>query len=117
MLIVELISQALTSLTTDRLRSVLTMLGIIVGVFTVMLTLSLGAGARQAISEQISALGTNLIVVNSGPPPASGQEAVYLYPWTQQLSCAIALPSQPSMRSRKSVSQSQLALLNSRTTL
>lgn len=80
MLTVELISQALTSLTTHRLRSVLTMLGIIVGVFTVMLTLSLGAGARQAISDQISALGSNLVVVNSGPPPASGQEAVYLYP-------------------------------------
>lgn len=80
MLTVELISQALTSLTTHRLRSVLTMLGIIVGVFTVMLTLSLGAGARLAISEQISALGSNLVVVNSGPPPASGQEAVYLYP-------------------------------------
>ena len=45
-----------------------------------MLTLSLGAGAREAISEQISALGSNLVVVNSGPPPASGQEAVYLYP-------------------------------------
>jgi putative ABC transport system permease protein len=56
------------------------MLGIIVGVLTVMLTLSLGAGARQAISDQISALGSNLVVVNSGPPPASGQEAVYLYP-------------------------------------
>ena len=79
MLIAELINQALTSLSTNRLRSVLTMLGIIVGVFTVMLTLSLGAGARQAISEQISALGSNLVVVNSGPPPAAGQQAIYLY--------------------------------------
>ncbi len=80
MLTVELFSQALGSLATHRMRSILTMLGIIVGVFTVMLTLSLGAGARQAIREQISALGSNLVVVNSGPPPASRQEAIYLYP-------------------------------------
>lgn len=80
MLIAELTAQAFNSLTTHRLRSVLTMLGIIVGIFTVMLTLSLGAGAREAISDQISALGSNLVVVNSGPPSASGQEAVHLFP-------------------------------------
>ena len=76
----ELFSQAFTSLAIHRLRSVLTMLGIIVGVFTVMLTLSLGTGAREAIHDQIAALGSNLVVVNSGPPAASGQQAIYLYP-------------------------------------
>lgn len=55
------------------------MLGIVVGVFTVMLTLSLGVGARLAIEQQINALGSNLVVLNSGPPPGQGRQAVYLY--------------------------------------
>jgi putative ABC transport system permease protein len=55
------------------------MLGIVVGVFTVMLTLSLGVGARLAIEQQINSLGSNLVVLNSGPPPGQGRQAVYLY--------------------------------------
>lgn len=55
------------------------MLGIIVGVSTVMMTLGLGAGARAAITNQISSLGSNLIVHNSGPPPGANVQPVYLY--------------------------------------
>lgn len=61
------------------MRSLLTMLGIIVGVSTVMITLGIGAGAREAISSQISSLGSNLIVLNSGPPPGTNVQPVYLY--------------------------------------
>jgi putative ABC transport system permease protein len=71
--------QALDSLRAHRMRALLTMLGIIVGIFTVILTLAIGAGAQQAIQQQISALGTNLIEINSGPPPAVGQRPVLLY--------------------------------------
>ncbi len=71
--------QSLDSLRAHRMRALLTMLGIIVGVFTVILTLAIGSGARQAIQQQIAALGTNLIEVNSGPPPAVGQQPILLY--------------------------------------
>jgi putative ABC transport system permease protein len=70
---------AVDSLDKHRLRSLLTMLGIIVGVLTVVLTLGIGAGARQSIEHQIDALGSNLIVVNSGPPPGPQQQGIYLY--------------------------------------
>ncbi len=76
----EYIIAAIESLRQHRMRALLTMLGIIVGVFTVMLTLSIGAGARLAIEEQINSLGSNLIVLNSGPPPSQGHQAIYLYP-------------------------------------
>ena len=70
---------AADSLRTHRLRSFLTMLGVIVGVLTVVLTLGIGAGAQDAIHDRIEALGSNLIVVNSGPPPGPSQQAIYLY--------------------------------------
>jgi putative ABC transport system permease protein len=75
----DLIPEAFASLRRNQLRSLLTMLGVIIGIFTVLLTLGIGAGARTAIEQQIAALGSNLVVLNSGPPPGSGQQAVYLY--------------------------------------
>jgi len=60
------------------MRALLTMLGIIVGVFTVMVTLGVGAGARMAIENQIASLGSNLIAVNSGPPPSIGRQPIPL---------------------------------------
>jgi putative ABC transport system permease protein len=75
----EYVVHAFDNLRKHRLRAILTMLGIVVGVFTVMLTLSLGVGARLAIEQQINSLGSNLIVLNSGPPPGQGRQAVYLY--------------------------------------
>lgn len=61
------------------MRALLTMLGIIVGVLTVMTTLGMGAGAQMAIDNQIASLGSNLIAVNSGPPPSVGRQPVSLY--------------------------------------
>ena len=61
------------------MRALLTMLGIIVGVLTVMTTLGIGAGARSAIQNQIASLGSNLIAVNSGPPPSVGRQPIPLY--------------------------------------
>jgi putative ABC transport system permease protein len=75
----EYVRQSFDNLRKHRLRAILTMLGIVVGVFTVMLTLSMGVGARLAIEQQINSLGSNLVVLNSGPPPGQGRQAVYLY--------------------------------------
>jgi len=49
-----------------RLRSALTMLGILIGISAVVLTVGLGQGAQAEINDQISELGTNLLVVSPG---------------------------------------------------
>ena len=62
----ELIASALTALKSNVLRTLLTMLGIIIGIASVILIVSLGAGATQTITNQISSFGTNLVVVIPG---------------------------------------------------
>ncbi|MGN6721970.1 MAG: ABC transporter permease, partial [Marmoricola sp.] len=49
-----------------RLRSALTMLGIVIGVSSVILTVGLGQGAQDKVTKEISALGSNLLVVSPG---------------------------------------------------
>jgi putative ABC transport system permease protein len=49
-----------------RLRSALTMLGILIGIAAVVLTVGLGEGAQQQVSAQITALGSNLLIVSPG---------------------------------------------------
>lgn len=51
---------------THRLRSALTMLGILIGIAAVILTVGLGNGAKAEVNEQINELGTNLLVVSPG---------------------------------------------------
>ncbi len=57
---------ALDALRGNRVRSLLTMLGIIIGVAAVVLVVSIGAGARQEIEGQVEGLGSNLILVVPG---------------------------------------------------
>ena len=57
---------ALKSLATNRLRTFLAMLGIIIGVGSVISMLALGAGAQKQVMDRISAMGTNLLVVRPG---------------------------------------------------
>jgi putative ABC transport system permease protein len=54
-----------------RLRSVLTMLGIIIGVSSVILTVGLGQGAQDEVKSQIDSLGSNLLVVSPGSTTSS----------------------------------------------
>ena len=61
------------SLTTNLMRSILTMLGIIIGVAAVITTIAIGNGAQQSVAEQIKGLGTNLLMVVPGSVNASGQ--------------------------------------------
>lgn len=62
----ELLSLALQSLRSNKLRSGLTTLGIIIGVFAVILLISIGSGLQKYITDQISGLGSNLIFVIPG---------------------------------------------------
>jgi len=57
---------AVRALRVNKLRSILTMLGIIIGVAAVIAMVSVGSGAQARIAEQIQSLGSNLLVVLSG---------------------------------------------------
>ncbi|MBX3662305.1 MAG: ABC transporter permease [Burkholderiales bacterium] len=63
---------ALRALRINKLRSALTMLGIIIGVAAVITMIAVGSGAQQRIEEQIKGLGTNLIILMPGSTTAGG---------------------------------------------
>ncbi len=63
---------AVRSLRVNKLRSALTMLGIIIGVGAVIAMIAVGAGAQARVAEQIQSLGANLIIVLSGSTNAAG---------------------------------------------
>ena len=63
---------ALRALRVNKMRSILTMLGIIIGVGAVITMIAIGSGAQAQVEEQIKALGTNLIVVIPGSVTSGG---------------------------------------------
>jgi putative ABC transport system permease protein len=66
MLIGETFAVALSSIRANALRSILTMLGIIIGVGAVITMVALGTGAQKAVEERIAALGANVFTVFAG---------------------------------------------------
>jgi putative ABC transport system permease protein len=60
------IRTALEAIGSRRMRSALTMLGILIGVAAVMLTVGLGQGAQAQVRDQINQLGSNLLIVSPG---------------------------------------------------
>lgn len=69
----EAMSMALRSLRANFFRTVLTLLGIVIGVGSVVAMLGLGEGAKQAVVEQIGSMGTNLLLVRPAAPGQRGQ--------------------------------------------
>ena len=63
---------ALRALKTNLLRSILTMLGIIIGVGAVIAMIAVGSGAQERVADQIRGLGSNLIIVMSGNLSSGG---------------------------------------------
>jgi putative ABC transport system permease protein len=63
---------ALRALRTNKLRSFLTMLGIIIGVGAVIIMVAIGTGASDMIAQQIASMGSNLIMVLPGATTAGG---------------------------------------------
>lgn len=77
----ETIRTAVEALNGRRMRSLLTMLGILIGIAAVMLTVGLGEGARKAMSDQFNSLGSNLLIVapsGSGMGMAGGRSSLTL---------------------------------------
>jgi putative ABC transport system permease protein len=67
-----LLRSAWDSILRNRVRSLLTMLGVIIGVAAVVITISIGVGARVAIAQQITSLGSNLVIVLPGSVNLNG---------------------------------------------
>lgn len=63
---IENIRIAMRCLKSNKLRSVLTMLGIIIGVGTVIIMVAIGQGAKASVAGQIQGLGSNLLIVSPG---------------------------------------------------
>jgi putative ABC transport system permease protein len=65
MSIVELVRLALSRLRTGRLRAALTMLGVIIGVASVVALVGVGQGTTSSITERLTSLGTNLLTISA----------------------------------------------------
>ncbi|WP_437911366.1 ABC transporter permease [Sorangium sp. So ce302] len=72
MLIKETAKSAWRSLASNRLRTLLTMLGMIIGTAAVVAVLGIGEGARSSVEGRIRSLGANLLMVRPGSASASG---------------------------------------------
>ncbi len=69
---IDLIRLALTRLRSSRVRAVLTMLGVIIGVGSVVALVAVGQGATRGITTQLESLGTNLLTINPGSSTSFG---------------------------------------------
>ena len=72
MLFWVIVKVGIKSLWANKLRSLLAMLGIIIGVAAVISMLSMGAGAQRQVMNRISAMGTNLLVIRAGQSHSHG---------------------------------------------
>ena len=72
MLFEESVRIALTALFANKLRSILTMLGIIIGVGAVITMVSVGMGVREKVTSSIASLGSNMLIVSPGSANSGG---------------------------------------------
>jgi len=68
----EAAKTAMRALHANLFRTMLTLLGIVIGVASVIAMLAIGDGAKQAVLDRISAMGTNLLLIRPGPPERRG---------------------------------------------
>ena len=71
----NILGLALREIRRNLLRSFLTILGIVIGVAAVITMVTVGRGATQAVSDQITSLGTNLLMVRPGQRLGPGRDA------------------------------------------
>jgi putative ABC transport system permease protein len=90
----ETLRFAVLGLAANKVRSGLTMLGILIGVAAVILLLAVGNGSSQAVKNSIDALGTNALTVSSGAGFGAQSTATTTKPLTLTDARALADPSQ-----------------------
>lgn len=70
---INLFKIALRAIAANKLRSFLTMLGIIIGVASVIAMLAIGQGSKQSIQKNISEMGSNMIMIQPGQDRGHGR--------------------------------------------
>jgi putative ABC transport system permease protein len=106
MKIYRLLLEALENLNANKMRSMLTVLGIVIGVAAVIAMLSIGRGAQASITSQIESIGTNLIYVTPGSTSEGGVQSAAGSAGTLTLDDADALAELPNVEAVASVTDS-----------
>ena len=79
MLLKHIIKTAFTGLKTNRSRSALTILGIVIGITAIMLVMSVGQGAEQLILNEVRSLGSETIIIEPGREPKGPTDFVEIF--------------------------------------
>ena len=72
MLFKETVQMAISALWANKMRSLLTMLGIIIGVGAVIAMVSIGMGVRKQVEDSIASLGSNMLIINASATKKCG---------------------------------------------
>lgn len=73
----DLVRSSLQSLARTKGRSVLTMLGIVIGIMSVIMMLTIGEAAQRFILSQVSSLGSDLLTIANGPKQQTGEPSLF----------------------------------------
>ncbi len=100
----EIITEAISTLTVNKLRTALAILGIIIGIGSVIALISLGQSSQKAIENQIQSLGSNLLTVIPGGQNSGGIRGAVGGSSTLLLEDAKAIMTSPQITAVQSVS-------------
>ncbi len=101
---IEIFSEALSSLSLNKLRTGLAVLGIIIGIGSVITLISLGQGGQKAVQNQIQSLGSNLLTVIPGAMSSGGIRGAVGTGTTLTYDDAKAILSSPNISTVENVS-------------
>ena len=88
----ESLKMALRSLMRNRLRTALTMLGIIIGVASVVALMAIGNGAKQDVLDRIQAMGANLLTIERGQPGVRASAGIVTSFLPEDLPSIVSVP-------------------------
>ncbi len=71
-MISDLLNETFFSITSNKARSGLTILGVVIGIASVIAMVSVGSGASEQISSRISSMGSNLLMISPGQQKSIG---------------------------------------------
>ncbi|HNW19904.1 MAG TPA: ABC transporter permease [bacterium] len=75
MMLTDLVKETILAVTANKTRTSLTMLGIVIGIGSVIAMVAVGQGAQKSIEESIQSIGSNLLMVQPGPVRSAGVSA------------------------------------------
>ncbi len=97
-MILAMLGEAWRAMGANRLRTLLTMLGMVIGVGAVVLMLAVGQGAQFAVSQSISAMGSNLFIIIASPSSSGGVHSASGSGTTLNVSDADAIAELPDVQ-------------------